>query len=273
MSRIIHLLALLLLFETIPMKAQYAVFSGMQDVRSSGMARTGLTIFEPLNFINNPSRISDIQHSILSVQSRPYSYVSGLYSVSASALYKSNPREGFGIKWQSEGSRELNENIVGICYGRKVGKSSGMALGFNYFLRNLPESKNEGTVIPEISLHSKLNNSLSAAALVINPIPIQIKKMAPLPTIIRLGIGYQLSSKLNFQLEVHKTSLLPVSGNVGLEYLPVKNISIRSGCTTRGQISFGIGYQYRKSMFIDSSVEYFQVIGPVMGLGINYLIL
>jgi hypothetical protein len=273
MSRSITLLSILLLYAPKLLQGQQVVFANMQNVRASGMSNTGMTISNPINFTSTPSGIPDIVHSLISIQSKPYTFTSGLYSVAGSVLYKFKPQQGFGFKWQAEGSKELNEHILGLCYGRKLGKSSSMALGLNYFIRNLPESKTENAFVPELSILSALSKTLSAAALVIYPIPVQIKNNTPLPTVIRLGIGYLLNSKFNIQLEAHKTSLIPVSINLGMEYIPVKNIALRSGCNTDGKFSFGFGFQYKENLFLDASMEQYPLIGTVIGFGLNYLIL
>ena len=90
------------------------------------------------------------------------------------------------------------------------------------------------------------------------------------PTLLRAGFGYFVSSKLTMTAEVEKDIDRDERFRFGLEYNPNKVLYLRTGISTAAvQGHFGVGFRL-KQMDIDLAVAMRSQLGPTPMLNLNY---
>jgi long-subunit fatty acid transport protein len=88
---------------------------------------------------------------------------------------------------------------------------------------------------------------------------------------MRLGTAYKISSKVLFVAEAEKNVDYPLRGKVGIEYAVVSNFFIRGGFATQPvEVSFGVGYQFKKFFKVDLGSCYHQILGWSPNFSFNY---
>jgi hypothetical protein len=91
-----------------------------------------------------------------------------------------------------------------------------------------------------------------------------------IPTILKLGLGYNFSDKVLFSLETEKNIEYDVVYKAGIEYQIIENISLLAGVSTNpSQNAFGIGFNW-KGINADIAFMHHQTLGYKPNMSLSY---
>lgn len=141
-----------------------------------------------------------------------------------------------------------SETRAGLAYARELGKRFTAGVKLNYLHINQPEDYGgKGVGIAEIGVVYGLSEQLWLGVHVFNP---NMSKWAGymderLLAVIRSGLLWKASEEVRVMAEVEKDVAQMACLRVGLEYLPVSQISLRFGAATAPAVTaFGFGYRH-----------------------------
>lgn len=150
---------------------------------------------------------------------------------------------------------------ISFGWGKKFFPALSLGAAFKYFRQDFDfeESSGAGVALDLGGLYQHQLFSVGAALLHLGPPYKVLEEKIKLPTLAKLGVSYPLLKKsLTLSLDVEKVFLSrEVEIHLGVEYLPLKNLSLRSGCQIAKPNSFSLGLGYKIS---DWQVDYALVI-------------
>lgn len=234
-----------LLFLLISTKA--FVFSqndGVSGARSFGMAGNSILLQDLWSTNNNPAGLG-FQKEWAAGFSYENQFLQSELSNKTALLAYPISNGAFGLSVNQFGYSSFNENRIGLSYGQQLGKNISMGIQINYLNTSIAEGYGtSSTVSGNIGIMAKLNKELSFAAMVINPNKAKLAEFTDerYPTLIKLGLGYEFSEKVNLMSEVAKDIDFNANVKVGIEYKAMKLIHFRVGYATDPALSsFGFG--------------------------------
>ncbi|MEO6190594.1 MAG: hypothetical protein ABIO44_09840, partial [Saprospiraceae bacterium] len=155
--------------------AQHSILNSIMDTRALGMGRTGLALKNNNNFLNNTAHLSLLDNSGIYANARSYYLVEGLGQINIQGFYHSHSNDAWGITGSFDGSKDLNESVIGIAYSRKINNNSSAGIGLNYYQENLPENSSISSVYPTFGMQIQIIPKFTLATQINNPIPINTK--------------------------------------------------------------------------------------------------
>jgi hypothetical protein len=179
----------------------------------------------------------------------------------------------FGLNVRTFGYELYSESKIGFSYARAFSEqlSIGMQLNYNnirfaefYGVRN--------TFTAEVGVQYKVTPQFTVAAHVYNPNRVKLADFnnERLPSIIRFGIGYNVSKKVLVLAEAEKDSYNKPMIKAGIEYLVTDNFYVRTGIASNPYLnSFGFGL-IMKDLRIDFAGTFHRFLGFTPQLSLNY---
>lgn len=152
----------------------------------------------------------------------------------------------FALHATQFGYAQYNETKISLDYGMALNEKIAVGVGLNYQgIRVAAENYGNKTAFTaEVGVMAKLTDELTIGAHVFN---LTRAKLAPynderIPTNFRLGIGYQVSSKVVINAETEKDIDHEAMFKVGVEYRVMDLLYLRGGISTEPTLtSFGFG--------------------------------
>ncbi|MES2622587.1 MAG: hypothetical protein V4615_17190 [Bacteroidota bacterium] len=169
----------------------------------------------------------------------------------------------FGVNANYYGYNYYNETKIGLAYARKFGQKFSLGMQFDYLRMMIFENGSRNFYTFEIGMQYKPWKVLTIGTHIYNPIPFKVEKVfgERLPTILKLGLGYEPSAKVLIAAEYEQDIHYKPQFKGGLEYRPIKYLSIRAGAqTTPFSANFGLGVNV-KGLNIDLASSYHPVLG------------
>ena len=155
----------------------------------------------------------------------------------------------FGTSITHFGYSTYNETKVGFSFAKKFGDAFSAGIQFDYINVHLPEDYgNKGSIIVEAGFIARPITNLSIGAHVYNPTRTKLADYTDerIPTIFRVGAGYNFSERFALNVETEKDLENDVRFKTGLEYMVVEKLFLRTGiATSPNQNYFGIGYEIK----------------------------
>lgn len=178
-----------------------------------------------------------------------------------------------GTSFTNFGYKACTENKFNLSFAKAFSDSYSMGVACDYLFTHIEEgTTNFTTLVGEIGLLTKLRKDLLLGAHLYNPTRSRTGKNSAerVPTIMRLGIGYQASETLLLLAETEKDmSRLPVF-KAGIEYQALNRFFLRTGISSQPfLISYGLGFQDRQ-LKIDIGGNYHQTLGFTTQIGFSY---
>jgi len=231
--------------------------------RSAGMGYTSTAIADPWSVHNNQAGIGYMKNIFAGVYYESRFLINELSTKSAIVLLPTQSGV-FGLDMNYYGYDKYNETKIGLAYGKAFGEKLSAGVQFDYLNTHIADNYgNKGGVTFEVGLLSKLNKSLFIGAHVFNPIKIKIADYGDerVPTIIKIGMMYNLSTKVLVNTEVEKNITYKPVFKGGVEYHIIKEIYLRAGISTNPVLNtFGVGLELKK-LKIDIASSIHQVFG------------
>ncbi len=169
----------------------------------------------------------------------------------------------FGVSANYYGYKYYNETKIGLAYARRFGQKFSLGVQFDFLRMIIFENGSRNFYTFEIGMQYKPWKVLTIGAHIYNPIPFKVERVFSerLPTIIKFGLGYEPSSKVLIAAEYEQDIHYKPQFKAGVEYRPIKYLSIRVGAqTTPFSANFGVGANV-KGLNIDLASSYHPVLG------------
>jgi hypothetical protein len=180
-----------------------------------------------------------------------------------------------GVSFSNFGYSVYREGKFGLAYGMKLANRFSMGVQINYQTTRITveDYGNTGVLTAEVGFRMEVSDKVTAAAHIYNPTRTEINSFASerLPTVIRLGLGYQISEELLFAAEAEKDIDQNALFRGGIEYRPVEMLYLRVGASNEPNLfSFGLGLRFKSFQF-DMATSYHSLLGysPQVSLTFN----
>ncbi|NOT37358.1 MAG: hypothetical protein HOP11_08275 [Saprospiraceae bacterium] len=250
--------------------AQHSITQSISDTRSMGSGNCGVAFSNPVNFINNTAYLGLIQESGFYTNYSSYFLIQGISQINIQGIYSNSNSSGWGLHLSRDGSKEWNENLIGIAYSRKVSTHSSIGIQLNAIQRQQIESGNSTTLSPSIGALFQIIPNLILATQINNPIPIQKNNRPIVNSQFKFGLNYKVYQQLNFLTEFNASQNITTFIQFGLEYKPMDRLSFRTGYVSNGLITAGFSVVVKNKLNLELGYSLHPVLNNSAGLGLSY---
>lgn len=191
----------------------------------------------------------------------------------AAGLTWSGRPGAFGLALSYYGFSLYNEFKAGFSYARKFGKRFSIGVQINYLSVQIAEDYgSKGTVSCEIGFMYRPDQHWTVGMQVCNPVPLKLSDHPEerLPTLFRLGAGYDISGRVLILVEGEKDLENPLSGRIGMEVRLARSVYGRIGIITGPfMVTGGVGFSLGK-LQVDIATGYHMTLGFSPAISIDY---
>jgi len=168
------------------------------------------------------------------------------YSLSGIGIVIPTKPGTMGVMLSYFGYSKYHETRFGLSFGRAFSEHFAAGIQLNYISTFVADEYGSyGSLVAEGGIIASPVKNLLIGAHIYNitrasmPNP----EKDPIPTIFRLGLGYQLQKRIFISVETQKDLDKQAMFKTGLEVMAIDNLFLRAGYSTRpGKPSFGLGY-------------------------------
>lgn len=198
-----------------------------------------------------------------------------LENLSTKAIAASMPfkKGAFGVTANYFGYAYYNEINAGLSYAQRFGNALAAAVQLDYLhlgqggYADLP---NKSAVSFELSLMGAITKNLSVGAHVFNPVNAKYSEYATIPACYRLGLGWFPVKEVLVSAEIEMQTAEKENIKFGVEYNPLKMLSLRTGFSSSPQLwDFGIGLNL-KDFTIDLTPTWDMTLGWSTHVSLSY---
>lgn len=169
------------------------------------------------------------------------------------------------------GFSQFNQTKAGIAYGMKLAPTFSAGIQLNahrvYFAGEYGSTtafSAEGGIIYSPT------SSLDIGFHILNPTRSRLYDEERIPTILNLGLAYQLSEMVNVTAGVEKNIDADFAFKAGIEFMPINNLYFRTGMASNPSLlSFGLGYEYSSIQF-DFAFTRHEILGYTPHFSLSY---
>lgn len=241
--------------------------------RSAGLSNTSVGITDVWSYFHNPGATASIENISFGAYYDTRFLTKELQTQAISVaipLKKGVLTSGA----QFFGYEQYRNTRAGLGYAMKF--TDYFQIGVQGNVQTLRLGNNYGNTVSgtiEAGILAKLNEKWSIGFSVLN---LGRMKITPLndrfATVLRGGLIYKPSKKINILAEVEKQVITKISFKGAIEYIPIEQFSIRLGAHS-GPMEFSFGFGYKSKNFaIDAHTHYHPILGWSPGIGLNYQI-
>lgn len=226
--------------------------------RPAGMANTALTFTDIWSSFHNQAGLGYIERFTAGAFYENRFLVDGM-SFAGFAGAAPLGKGAIGLNYSNFGFGAYNEGKVGLAYGMKLAERFSIGVQLNYHSTRIAAEDygKAGALTAEVGARMEVSERVTVAAHLFNPTRTTLidnsERAIPdekIPTMIRLGAGYQISDEVLFAGEVEKDIDQDVSFRGGIEYHPVDILYLRMGASSGPSFfSFGLGLQFDSFQF------------------------
>ncbi len=177
------------------------------------------------------------------------------------------------IQWSNFGYDLYQENKVGLAYALQLSEKFSGGIQIDYLSTRLGGVYGSKKALAgEAGLQAKLTKKLTIGAHIYNPTRTQLNEYnnEAIPTIMRLGLGYQLSNKVTVLVETEKDVDHRAALKTAIDYNANEKLFFRGGVSTGPTLgAFGFGLNMEQYQ-LDIAATYHQTLGFSPELSFNY---
>lgn len=257
-----------ILFFTSNLHGQNA-FSTPAGAKGIGMGDADLTFRDIHSGFNNQAGLAYLAGFSGAVFSENRFLLKELQLIGLSIAQPTNSGT-WGMTLNYFGFEGYNEQKVGINYSRLLFDNLAIGAQFDFLNTQISEYGNAATVTFEVGLQYEISEKLVAGVHVYNPIRATIGEEA-LPSILQIGLTYQLADYLRLSGAVENDTNLPYNLKMGVAYQIFKKVDIRVGVQTNpNRFSFGLGYLVNRIQ-LNVAAAYHDVLGFSPSFGVCFM--
>jgi hypothetical protein len=177
----------------------------------------------------------------------------------------------FGFTFQNYSFETFHESKLGIAYSRRLFSKLNVGIQLDYLRLKIGAYGSANILAFGIGCNTFITNDLVLSFCVYNPILTALDDDNKTPSVFRLGLGYNLNSKVLLCLETEKDIEFPTSFKFGLAYKVIETLTLRCGFrTTPNMFSFGMGYVVKNHFTIDVALANHPNLGLTPALSLMY---
>ena len=246
--------------------------------RPAGMANAALTFTDIWSSFQNQAGLAYIEHFTAGAFYESRFLVDGLaFAGFAGAMPLGNG--SIGLNYSNFGYSIYNEGKLGLNYAMKLSQKFSVGVQINYHTTRIATEDygNAGALSAEIGVRMKVSERVTVAAHLFNPTRSTLVDNGDfaipdekVPTVLRLGVGYQISEEVLFAGEVEKDIDQSTLFRGGIEYQPVEMLYLRLGASSEPSLfSFGLGLDFNSFQF-DLASTYSSILGYSPQISLTY---
>lgn len=179
---------------------------------------------------------------------------------------------GIGFSFRNTGFSLYRQGSYGLAYGRQLGEGINAGIQFNYFTLQLGEGYGSTSAVTvEGGFQFDISDQITLAGHIANPNRSQLSgSEEELPSYLRGGVAYHVSTKVSALAEVWKPVDNPAQIHAGVAYHPSEMISLGLGVSSNPGVVYG-GFQFHISDFeIGVATTYHNVLGYSPQISLAY---
>lgn len=246
--------------------------SNTSGARATAMAGASVTLQDVYSAINNQAGLgflNTVETGLYSDRKFLNASINNIHAVVGIPVRKAGT---FGFSAQFLGYKYYNETKIGIAYARAFGQKFSLGVQLDYLRFSVYENGQLNLATLQLGVLYKPWKKFSLGAHIYNPIPYKVAGniLERIPTIVKFGIGYEPHEKVLVTAEYEQDIYLKPRFKTGLEYRPLKLLSIRGGMHSNPfAATFGFGLNV-KSIRLDVAGGYHPVLGFTPHLSVTY---
>lgn len=218
-----------------------------KGARSLGMANASVTLQDGWSVFNNIGGLASLESSQAFFG---YDHRLGLNELTtlAAGLVQVHDFGVFGLGLSHYGGTLFNQQNIGVGFSNSLGIAS-FGFKINYFQTNIEGFGRKASPVLEFGGVAALGTDLFFGAHVYNFTRARLSKISQdyLPTVIKAGISYRLTEQLMVNIEGEKEIRLDPQLKMGLEYVMLQKLWLRTGVHTHSEnLFFGLGFRPKR---------------------------
>lgn len=236
------------------------------------LALAGATIAQPKaeNSLSGEAVLGNLEKSaVFAGAALPYS-LSGWQSAEVQGIFKLKQNSGVGFDWARSAVEGYTEQRFRAQYGRRLTRQLTLGGSFDYLHVSAREyGAHSGTglsahllaeVVPHFFLAARIGHAIQPNL-----------GGQKVPSNLRLGAFWQVSSLLNIMVEVEKEVSHTAIPKIGFEYRPVNQVTVRLGVRgTPARVCGGIGLRLKNGLMLDAGSEWHAVLGATPAAAVGW---
>lgn len=242
--------------------------------RPAGMANAALAFTDIWSIYHNQAGIAHIQEFTAGAFYENRFLVNDFaYAGFAAAMPLGNGT--IGVSYSGFGYSVYNESKTGVAYGMKLSDRVSAGVQVNYQTTRIRSENygNVGVLSAELGLRVQVSERVAVATHLFNPTRAKLNDFNDerLPTVLRLGVHYQISDDVLFAAETEKDIDQKILFRGGIEYQPAEILYIRVGASSEPNLfSFGLGLNFESFRF-DMAASYHSLLGYSPQVSLTYV--
>ncbi len=239
--------------------------------RSAALGGAGVA-FEDVNSVfSNQAGMAEVENLSFSLLAEQRFLLNAIRTVAAGGVLPLKSGS-LGLSLNYYGTDAYNEQRVGLAYARKLMENFSIGAGLDFLNTNITEYGSKGVVTFELGLMARFTKQLNMGVHVFNPLNVELVEGEKLPSILKLGLKYSPSEKVDIFGEVSKDVDFAIRTHWGVEYEVIEDLNLRAGVATQPvEVTFGAGYKLNNGLMIDVGSRYHEVLGISPSVGIVFV--
>lgn len=240
--------------------------------RSAGMGNASVTLKDVWASTHNQGALGFMDQNAIGFHFDNRFAISE-YSLKAFSGVLPTKSGTFGISLNHFGYSKYSETKIGIGFGKKLSDRFSFGIQIDYlntYFSNI--YGNKGVIAAELGFLAEPIDNLFIGGHIFNPTKSSLDDYNDerIPTIMRLGMGYNFDDKVYLSIETEKDLMYNPVFKSGIEFKLVENLLLRAGISTNPtQNSFGIGYLL-KNFRVDFAFSTHRELGLSPHISMNY---
>lgn len=220
---------------------------------------------------NNPASLAFTKKYTLGINSDQRFSESKLRTSSIAGSFQNKWfTAGLGINYF--GYSLFNQQRLNMSFARQLNNNFALGVSLDYIATNVLEYGHAGAIVPAVGILYKPLKELSLGVQIYNPTFIKYSFLLvnPIPTFARMGLKYEVSSKVNTILEVDQQVTMPLIWRAGLLYKMRDEVHFSIGVSTQPiYYTSGVGLKLKKMQF-NFAGAFHEVMGFTPNIGCLY---
>lgn len=168
-----------------------------------------------------------------------------------------------------------HETMVGLNVYKKLSRLISLGIRVNYLnLHYSDKESNKSGITGDLGIFINPLDNFNVSVLAFNPLRTDIKigeEKIEIPVILSVGVSYEIARTFLLTGEIEKDFRYPVVCKFGMEYNPVKQLSVRAGMFGKPFTpSFGVGVHVSQ-FTVDISFSKHPVLGFRSCCGLQFM--
>jgi hypothetical protein len=262
-----RLFVFILLLPAISFSSEPEKFPG---ARASGLGNSSIALSDPWSLFNNQAGLGwqrsywggVYQENRYFMKELSYSSLGGCIPVKPGTI---------GVGLTHFGFSQFSQSRFGLSYGMMLSRKVAAGVGLNYHRVHLAgEYGSAECITAEGGIIYQPLDKIAIGAHVFNPSHSSLGRSQSLPAVFGIGLAYHPVDYVLITLQGDDNTQSSPTFRTGVEYSPVRSLSIRAGLSSNPMtLAFGLGWRV-KAICFDLAFSYHAVLGYTPYISLAY---